>query len=46
MCLIIETGHQTVNDPNIDLIVIKLMMQQVQELMAQNKLSENQPIIR
>ena len=46
MCVIIEKGHQTVNEPNIDLIVIKLMMQQVQELGAQNKLPENWPIIR
>ena len=46
MRVIIETGHQTVNDLNIDLIVIKLMMQQVQELGLQNKLLENRPIIR
>ena len=46
MCVIVETGYQTVNDPNIDLIVIKLMIQQVQELGVQNKLPENRPIIR
>ena len=46
MHVIIETGHQTVNDTNIGLIVIKLMMKQVQELGAQNKLPENWPIIR
>ena len=38
MHVTIEIGHQNTNDPNNELTITKSMMQQVYELLVQNKL--------
>ena len=43
--VIIETGHQRVNNLNIDLIVIKFMMYQVHELGYKINYRQTGPIL-